>query len=75
VIDAAAWQSSLLRGADRLGLVLAGDARAAAIAAGRFTTPPSPADLRRSVAATALVRFALGESYLIARREAGQGGT
>ena len=75
VIDAAAWQSSLLRGADRLGLVLAGDARAAAIAAGRFTTPPSPAELRHSAAATALVRFALGESYLIARREAGQGGT
>jgi hypothetical protein len=74
-IDAAAWQGALLRGADRLGLVLAGDVRAAAIGAGRFTTPPSPADLRRNPAATAVVRFALGEAYLAARREAGQGGT
>lgn len=74
-IDAAAWQGALLRGADRLGLVLAGDVRAAAIAAGRFTAPPSPAELRRSPAATAVVRFALGEVYLAARREAGQGGT
>ncbi len=47
-IDAAAWQSSLLRGADRLGLVLGGDVRAAAIAAGRFTAPPSPPELRRN---------------------------
>ncbi len=74
-IDAAAWQGALLRGADRLGLVLAGDVRAAAIAAGRFTAPPSPAELRRNAAATAVVRFALGEAYLAARREAGQGGT
>jgi hypothetical protein len=75
VIDAAAWQSALLRGADRLGLVLAGDVQAAAIAAGRFSAPPSPADLRRNPAATALVRFALREAYLVARREAGQGGS
>ena len=73
-IDAAAWQASLLRGADRLGLVLAGDVRAAALAAGRFTAPPSPLDLRRNPATTALVRFALGEAYLAARRDAGQGG-
>ncbi len=70
-IDAAAWQAAILRAADRLGLVLAGDARAAAVAAG-LTPPVSPAELQRTPAAVDVARFALGEAYLAARREAGQ---
>jgi hypothetical protein len=73
-VDAAAWKGAILRTADRLGLVLAGDARAAATALGGLAPAVSVAELRQSASALDLLRFALGEGYLTARREAGQGG-
>ena len=73
-VDATAWKTAILRTADRLGLVLAGDARAAATALAGLATPVAAAGLRQSDAALDLLRFALGEGYLTARREAGQRG-
>jgi tetratricopeptide (TPR) repeat protein len=71
-LDAAVWQRAVLDGADRLGLIVAGHLAVAAAAAAGLELPARADDLRRSDAALDLVRFALGERFLAARREIGQ---
>jgi tetratricopeptide (TPR) repeat protein len=75
-IDAAAFREAMLAGADRLGLVMAGDVAAAvravagpAAAAARTARSAVAGDAR----ALALVRFALTDDYLLLRN-AGDGG-
>jgi hypothetical protein len=70
-IDAAAWQRAVLRTSDRLGLVLSGDVVASARALGGFGEIVTPADVWRQPAVVDLLRFALSEAYLTARRQAG----
>jgi tetratricopeptide (TPR) repeat protein len=68
-LDAAVWQQAVIATADRLGLMLAGDVASAAAAAADLSPPVHPEKLRKSETALNLVRFALGERYLAARRE------
>jgi hypothetical protein len=80
-IDAAAFQSALLGTADRLGLLFAGDVAVAVRLVANLTpgdreaSPPRPtlAVIRDNTRALALLRFALSQDYLTARREIGQG--
>jgi hypothetical protein len=74
-IDLAAWHEGVLRTADRLGLMLAGDVAASALAlaggaaAGRG--PVSPSQVATNPAALDLLRFALGEQYPQLRKGVG----
>jgi hypothetical protein len=72
--DLAGWHEGVLRTADRLGLMLAGDvaASALAVAVGPLPSrPPSAADVATNPVALDLLRFALGEPYAVLRREVG----
>jgi hypothetical protein len=72
--DLAGWHEGVLRTADRLGLMLAGDvaASALAVAVGPLPSrPPSAADVATNPIALDLLRFALGEPYALLRREVG----
>jgi hypothetical protein len=70
--DLARWQHAVLRTADRLGLLLAGDiAVGARVAAGGEGGAVTPEALHASARALDLLRFALSESYPVLRREAG----
>jgi hypothetical protein len=74
-IDLPAWHEGVLRTADRLGLMLAGDVAASALAlagggaANRAAT--SPSQVATNPAALDLLRFALGEQYALLRRSLG----
>jgi tetratricopeptide (TPR) repeat protein len=82
--DVAAWHRSVLRTADRLGLLVAGDVATAAVSladasrgsAGPTTGDPSGSEatpaarVAQSHAALELVRFALGDRYPALRRAA-----
>jgi len=72
-LDAAGWQRAVIAAADRLGLILANDVAEAAAAAADLSPPVTPEKLRQNQAALDLLRFALGERYLVARRELGRG--
>ena len=75
-IDATTWQRAILRTVDRLGLVLGGNVRLAVEALSGSAAGRMPVtQLRRNEAVVDLVRFALGESYLALRKEAGADGT
>jgi tetratricopeptide (TPR) repeat protein len=73
--DLAAWHEGVLRTADRLGLMLAGDVAAAALAlvdgGNGQRAAASAADVATDPAALDLLRFALGEQYPLLRRAAG----
>jgi tetratricopeptide (TPR) repeat protein len=73
-IDATNWQRAILRTADRLGLVLGGDVRAAVGALSGSADRASVAELRRDEAVVDLVRFAISDTYLALRQEAGADG-
>jgi hypothetical protein len=66
-IDLAAWHEGVLRTADRLGLMLAGDVAASALAlaggSGADRGAVSPSQVATNPAALDLLRFALGEQY------------
>jgi tetratricopeptide (TPR) repeat protein len=68
-LDAAAWRAAVLRGADRFGLVVAGDL-AACLRAQTGAGDLRGTDLRRTECLE-LVRFALDERYAAVRREVG----
>ncbi|HET6147345.1 MAG TPA: tetratricopeptide repeat protein [Polyangia bacterium] len=72
-LDAAAWQQAVVGAAERFGLMLAGDVAEAAAAAADLSPPVASHKLRRSEAALNLLRFALSERYLAARRELERG--
>ena len=76
-IDAAAFRTAVLGRADRLGLLFAGDVavavRLAAEARRDGNDGPAPGALAREPRALSLLRFALSEDHLTARREIGQG--
>ena len=59
----------MLRTADRLGLLLAGDVAASALALAGGA--PSPAQVATNPAALDLLRFALGEQYPLIKKGAG----
>jgi hypothetical protein len=67
--DAPAWRAGVLRGADRFGLLLAGDL-AVALRTIIGAASMEPDELRRSDCLD-LVRFALGDGFPMLRREAG----
>jgi tetratricopeptide (TPR) repeat protein len=71
--DFTAWHEGVLRTADRLGLMLAGDVAAAALAlvAGPANRAASATEVATNPAALDLLRFALGEQYAHLRRGAG----
>jgi tetratricopeptide (TPR) repeat protein len=70
-LDGSAWRAAVVRGADRFGLLVSGDAGAALkVLAGRGE---GGADLRRPECLE-LARFALDERYVSLRREAGLAG-
>jgi hypothetical protein len=76
-LDAMAWRGAVLRGADRFGLLVAGDLAAClrvqgGIAGGGVSSSGDgrPADLRRPECVE-LVRFALDDRYAALRREVG----
>ncbi|MES1209582.1 MAG: tetratricopeptide repeat protein, partial [Pseudomonadota bacterium] len=77
-IDAALFRQSVLTGADRFGLLLAGDAAVAVRHAGQTGADaagsPPPAALLANPRAAELIRFALGEDYLMLRQAIGAGG-
>jgi hypothetical protein len=67
-LDGSAWRAAVVRGADRFGLLVSGDAGAALrVLAGRGE---GGQDLRRPECLE-LARFALDERYVTLRREAG----
>jgi hypothetical protein len=71
--DCAAWHEGVMRTADRLGLMLAGDVAASALAlvgSGAGTRPASATEVATNPAALDLLRFALGEQYPLLRKEA-----
>jgi hypothetical protein len=79
--DVPAWHEAVLRTADRLGLMLAGDVALAAmtLAIGArqgesAATTSAAAQVVASTAAVDLLRFALGERYPALRRALEQGG-
>jgi tetratricopeptide (TPR) repeat protein len=72
--DLPAWHEGVLRTADRLGLMLAGDVAASALAlvgGGIETGAASAADVATDPAALDLLRFALGEQYPLLRKGVG----
>ena len=69
-IDVAAWHDGVLRTADRLGLMLAGDAAASALALAGGAAA-SAAQVATNPAALDLLRFALGEPYALLRKGVG----
>jgi hypothetical protein len=72
--DLAAWHEGVLRTADRLGLMLAGDVAASALAVVADLAPgrePSASDVATDPVALDLLRFALGEQYALLRRAVG----
>jgi len=72
--DLNAWHEGVLRTADRLGLMLAGDVAASALAlVGGVapSQPPSPTEVATNPAALDLLRFALGEQYPQLRKGTG----
>jgi hypothetical protein len=74
--DLAAWHEGVLRTADRLGLMLAGDVAASALALVGGDLPNQPlsvADVATNPVALDLLRFALGEQYPLLRKGAGAG--
>jgi hypothetical protein len=73
-LDASAWQHAVLRTADRLGLVVAGDVAAALRVIVDFSGQAPVADqLNENVRALELLRFALSERYLKLRDQVGLG--
>lgn len=73
-LDAPAWQHAVLRTADRLGLVVAGDVAAALRVIVDFNGQAPVADqLNENVRALELLRFALSERYLKLRDQVGLG--
>ncbi len=74
--DLAAWHEGVLRTADRLGLMLAGDVAASALALVGGVAPDHPAsatEVATNPVALDLLRFALGEQYPLLRKGAGAG--
>jgi len=71
--DFAAWHEGVLRTADRLGLMLAGDVAASALAlvAGASNRAASATEVATNPAALDLLRFALSEQYAHLRKGAG----
>jgi len=71
--DFAAWHEGVLRTADRLGLMLAGDVAASALAlvGGAANRPATATEVATNPAALDLLRFALGEQYPVLRKGAG----
>ena len=71
--DFAAWHEGVLRTADRLGLMLAGDVAASALAlvGGAANRPASATEVATNPAALDLLRFALGDQYPALRKGAG----
>ena len=69
-IDVAAWHEGVLRTADRLGLMLAGDAAASALALAGGAAA-SAAQVATNPAAQDLLRFALSEQYAALRKGIG----
>jgi len=65
--DLAAWHEGVLRTADRLGLMMAGDVGASALTLvagdGANAAAASASDVATNPAALDLIRFALGEQY------------
>jgi hypothetical protein len=70
-IDADEWQRTILRTADRLGLILSGDVAAAVRALVGFAGTRPAAELRERPEVVDLLRFALSEGYLLLRQQAG----
>lgn len=74
-MDVAAWHEGMLRTAERLGLMLAGDVAASALALAAGGAPHriavSPSQVATNPAALDLLRFALGEQYPLLRRAVG----
>jgi hypothetical protein len=70
-LDGTAWRAAIVRGADRFGLLVAGDAGAAARAVA--SRGEGGVDLRRPDCLE-LMRFALDDRYTTLRREAGLSG-
>jgi hypothetical protein len=69
--DLAAWHEGVLRTADRLGLMMAGDVGASAltlVGGGADDAVASTADVATNPAALDLLRFALGEQYPALRK-------
>jgi len=75
-LDVAAFRAGVLRTADRMNLLFAGDLPVALqIICGRSASQPVGRDvIAAEPRAIELVRFALGEDYLALRAEAGVGG-
>jgi hypothetical protein len=76
--DLAAWHEAVLRTADRLGLMMAGDVALAAVtlAASQgapVATTSAAAQVAASPAALDVVRFALGERYPVLRQAVDEG--
>jgi hypothetical protein len=72
--DLAAWHEGVLRTADRLGLLLAGDVAASALAVvsgGTSDRASSATEVATNPVALDLLRFALGEQYALIRRDVG----
>ncbi len=71
--DFAAWHEGVLRTADRLGLMLAGDVAASALAlvSGAAGRAASATEVATNPAALDLLRFALSEQYAHLRKGAG----
>jgi len=76
LLDASAFREGVLRTADRMGLLFAGDLPVALqIICGKSASQPVGRDvIAAEPRAIDLVRFALGEDYLALRAEAGAGG-
>jgi tetratricopeptide (TPR) repeat protein len=71
-LDLVAWHEGVLRTADRVGLMLAGDVAASALAlAGAASRAVSAAQVATNPAALDLLRFALGEQYPSLRKGVG----
>jgi len=73
-IDIAFWHEGVLRTADRLGLMLAGDVASSALAlvgAGAENRVVSATEVATNPAALDLLRFALGEQYPALRKGVG----
>jgi hypothetical protein len=73
-LDVASWHEGVLRTADRLGLMLAGDVASSAltlVGAGAANRVVSATEVATNPAALDLLRFALGEQYPALRKGVG----
>jgi hypothetical protein len=70
-LDVAGWRRDVLRGANRFGLLVAGDLASAVSALSPDGSLPS--DRLRTPEAVELILFALGDRYGALRREVGLG--